>query len=106
MTILSDVQDYLTSIGGLVLSSKYDPDQLLAVIATEQELQAKKLKPGATGVAITEALCRRVYVNLSRRGYPLGVLETSGDSDGTAFIPTIEGEIRRLEAPWRRVTLG
>jgi hypothetical protein len=106
MAILDDVKAYLLSIGGTTLQSKYTDGQLNAAIDTETELQAKKLKPGAYGTAITEALCRRVYVNLSRRSYALGLIEQGGDSDSRTFTMSVDQEIRRLEAPWRRLVVG
>lgn len=106
MAILDDVKLYLTTIGGSTLSTKYSDAQLTLVINTEAELQARKLKPGAYGDAITEALCRRVYVNLSRRSYALGLIEQGGDGDSRTFTMAVDQEIRRLEAPWRRLVVG
>jgi hypothetical protein len=52
------------------------------------------------------AICRRVQVQLSRRGLPLGVIQQSGDAEGTTFMPNVDQEVRRLEAPYRKIVIG
>jgi hypothetical protein len=106
MAILDDTKAYLLSIGGTALQTKYTDAQLQEAIDVETELQSRKLKPGAFSAAITEALCRRVYVNLSRRSYALGLIEQGGDGDSRTFVMAVDQEIRRLEAPWRRLAVG
>jgi len=100
---LDDVKAYLASVG--VPAGRYSDTVLNQVIATEQDAQAHKchtIRPPA----MVEALSRRVQVNLAKRGLPLGVIEQSGDAGGTAFMPRLDPEIQRLEAPYRRVVIG
>ena len=102
MATLDDVKDYLASVG--VPAGRYSDDLLNKVIATEQSAQAHKchtIRPPD----MLEALARRVQVNLAKRGLPLGVIEQSDDR-GRVFMPTFDPEIRRLEAPYRKLVIG
>ena len=57
--------------------------------------------------ALTEALCRRVAHNLAVRALPLGVQATV--TDGAAlntYVGGTDAEVKRLEAPYRRRTVG
>ena len=102
MAILDDVKAYLATVG--VPTTKYTDQQLSQVISTESAAQTRKTGGNGSGTyELNEALCRRVYVNLSKRPFPLGVADASGDSDGRVFVPAIDREIRRLEAPFRRI---
>jgi len=99
---LDDVKAYLASIH--VPAGTYSDAVLLQVIATEQAQQAHKchtIRPPD----MLEALSRRVQVNLAKRGLPLGVIEQTDDR-GRAFMPTFDPEIRRLEAPYRKLVVG
>lgn len=106
MAILDDVKAYLASVG--VPTGRYSDSVLNQVIAVEQANQTKKLRSGTSAeLPVVEALCRRVQVTLAKRGLPLGVIETSGDGDGgRVFMPTLDPEIRRLEAPFRKLVVG
>jgi hypothetical protein len=55
---------------------------------------------------LREALCRRVQVNLAKRALPLGVIDQSSDGGGPSFVPRIDPEVRRLEAPYRKLVVG
>lgn len=84
----------------------------LALVA-EQHLQerccrvpaADDMTPAAVAArsVLEEALCRRVAVNLARRGVPLGMQLSDV---GTARISTKDPEVRRLEGPYRKVVLA
>lgn len=56
---------------------------------------------------LAEALCRRVAANLANRALPLG-LQSSITEVGASFARTGGGdrEVRRLEAPYRRLVVG
>jgi hypothetical protein len=97
------VKAYLASVG--VPPGRYSDTVLNQVIATEQAAQAHKCHT-VRPAPMLEALSRRVQVNLAKRGLPLGVIEQSGDADGRPFMPTFDPEIRRLEAPYRRIVIG
>ena len=54
---------------------------------------------------LLEALMRRVVRNLAMRRLPLAIAQ--GDADGGALIlPGRDPEVRRLEAPFRRLVCG
>ncbi|MBB3041152.1 hypothetical protein [Nocardioides soli] len=52
---------------------------------------------------LAEALCRRVAVNLARRGLPLGMQMSDV---GPARLTTNDPEVRRLEGPYRKLVVG
>lgn len=57
--------------------------------------------------ALTEALYRRVAHNLAVRAIPLGVQTTSTEAAAlNTYIPGSDAEVRRLEAPYRKRTVG
>jgi hypothetical protein len=54
---------------------------------------------------LAQALKRRVARNLAMRGFPIAVLQ--GDPEaGSLVLPRLDGEIRRLEGPHRRLIAG
>jgi hypothetical protein len=54
---------------------------------------------------LREALMRRVARNLAMRGLPLAV--NVGDADtASTILPGNDPEVRRLEAPWRKLSIG
>lgn len=112
MAILDDVKTYLGTVGvSTGVGTKYTDAVLNQVIAVEQAAQDHKCGAWASHTAaavtvLTEALCRRVQANLARRALPLGVIEQSGDAEGRAFLPSVDPEIRRLEAPYRKIRVG
>lgn len=56
---------------------------------------------------LAEALFRRVAHNLALRGLPLGVQATLSDSAvATNKVGGTDAEVRRLEGPFRRNTVG
>lgn len=55
---------------------------------------------------LSEALCRRVHRNLVVRGLPLGLQTSLSDSAVAVTRIGSDGEIRRLEAPYRKLPLG
>jgi hypothetical protein len=56
---------------------------------------------------LIEALCRRVAHNLALRNLPLGVQATVADAAvATNVVAGYDAEVRRLEAPYRRRTVG
>jgi len=54
---------------------------------------------------LREALMRRVAANLARRRLPLMVLRGDGEV-GDVVPPSRDSEVRRLEAPYRRMKVG
>lgn len=56
---------------------------------------------------LIEALYRRVAHNLALRALPLGVSTTLSESAvATDRVGGLDAEVRRLEAPYRRLVLG
>lgn len=56
---------------------------------------------------LAEALCRRVAHNLAVRGLPLGVsVDLTDVAVATTRVGGTDAEVRRLEAPWRRLVVG
>lgn len=93
----ADVADY---IGGA------DSSQLWGIqTALDGELsaQARVCRVEPYTADLFEAACRRVAVNIARRNVPLGVQMT--DVGGTR-IATYDPEVRRLEAPYRKLPVG
>lgn len=89
--------------------SSYTEDQLTAALAAESAAQAARCRVPAADAEwpadLAEALMRRVATNLARRNLPLAVLQ--GDAEtGATILPGSDPEVRRLEAPHRRVTVG
>ena len=54
-------------------------------------------------VDLKQALKRRVARNLALRALPVGI---QANDTGATYIAGRDPEIRRLEAPWRRVSVG
>jgi hypothetical protein len=55
---------------------------------------------------LAEALCRRVHRNLVVRGLPLGLQTSLSDAAVAVTRIGTDGEIARLEAPYRRLVCG
>jgi hypothetical protein len=55
---------------------------------------------------LRQALLRRVARNLAMRRQKLGLIMPSDEASQATFIPRLDGEIRRLEGPHRRLPVG
>jgi hypothetical protein len=55
--------------------------------------------------ALRQGLLRRVARNLALRGLPLAVLRGDGEA-GDTVLPGRDPEVRRFEAPYRRLKMG
>lgn len=100
MPTLVDVKAYLgpTSFGDAEIT-----DALNAEAASQRRLCQI---PADYPADLAQALKRRVARNLALRGLPLAVLR--GDSEGgdSTVLPGRDPEVKRLEAGYRRVTVG
>ncbi|WBQ02945.1 hypothetical protein [Kribbella sp. CA-293567] len=91
--------------------TQYEDADITAALTSEAAAQASRCRvPGdaATWPAdLAEALCRRVARNLAMRGLPLGLVVNAVD-DGESATTRVGAdiEVRRLEAPWRRLAIG
>jgi hypothetical protein len=97
--VLADVQDYLDDYS-------WSDAEINNALAAEAAAQRARLRPSAVfGSDLREALLRRVQRNLAMRRLPLATPQ--GDAEGgAAFIPRTDPEIRRLEAPHRKLSVG
>lgn len=65
--------------------------------------QARRCRVDPYNDALAGALLRRVQRALAMRNLPLGVLQ---DDSGSTRLGSTDPEVRRLEAPYRKVTIG
>jgi len=89
--------------------TSYSDAEIGAALAAELAAQSRVAKQPAADVAwpadLAEALFRRVARNLALRMLPLAVLQ--GDAEaGSLTPPGRDPEVRRLEAPHRRLVIG
>lgn len=78
-------------------------DEVTSAYAAEVNDQANRCRVDPYTDALGEALCRRVAHNLAMRGIPLGV---QFDEAGGTRISSVDPEVRRLEAPYRKLSVG
>lgn len=96
-----EVREYLGSS-----ADQWTEPELAGALAAETAAQARVCRVGAPYPAdLSEALMRRVARNLALRSLPLAVLQ--GDAEtGNTMLPGRDPEVRRFEAPYRKVTVG
>jgi hypothetical protein len=97
--VLADVQEYLEDYS-------WSDAEIVNALNAEAAAQRARLRPSAVfGADLREALLRRVQRNLAMRRLPLATPQ--GDAEGgAAFIPRTDPEIRRLEGPYRKLSVG
>lgn len=97
---VADVRAYDKSLTG------HSDAVIQGAINTETTAQAGKCRiPDPVPDDLDEALCRRVVCNLARRKLPLAMAQ--GDADGGPVMPpSRDPEVRRLEAPHRKMVMG
>lgn len=111
MFITADVLPVVT--GYLGADTSWTPAEIEQTVEAEIAAQAAVVRfpditTGDNGPpALLEALCRRVARNLAMRSSPLGV-QSSMTEFGTSAIRlgSTDPEVRRLEAPYRRLVVG
>lgn len=96
---LATVKTYLGS------TSVSDGEISNALTAETAAQEAACKVPANYPAGLSEALKRRVARNLALRGIPLAVLQGDAES-GSTVLPGRDPEIRRLEAPYRRLKVG
>ncbi|MBQ1039292.1 hypothetical protein [Micromonospora sp. C81] len=99
MPQVADVVEYLGQ-------TSHTEDQIQGALDAEAAAQRSVCRVGAVYPPdLREALLRRVARNLAMRQLPLAVLQ--GDAEiGGSVLPGRDPEIRRLEAPHRRLVIG
>lgn len=109
---LTTVKAYLAAADA---QASWDDDAVQAALDAETSDQASRCRIPTdpdTGVvnyppALVEALCRRVAHNLAVRALPLGVQATITDAAAlNTYVGGTDAEVRRLEAPYRRLVIG
>jgi hypothetical protein len=99
MPVVADVVDYLGE-------TSHTTDEIQDALDAESAAQRARCRVGAVYPDdLRQALLRRVMRNLALRQLPLAVLQ--GDADaGNTVLPGVDQEVRRLEAPHRRLVVG
>lgn len=100
MVTVDDMRAYDSSLSG------HSDASVQGAIDAETAAQGTRCRlPDPVPSDLTEALKRRVVRNLAMRRLPLAMLQ--GDADGgSTLLPTNDPEVRRLEAPHRRLSVG
>jgi hypothetical protein len=109
---LDEVLEYLK------LAGKDRDAEVTSALAAEVAAQRRVVRARAFGVDpvpglpstpypadLSEALKRRVARNLALRGVPLAVLQSDSEA-GPAILPGRDPEVRRLEAPYKKLIVG
>jgi hypothetical protein len=97
-----DVADYLREG-----AASWETEDLADALDAEAAAQRSVCRVGAVYPAdLRQALLRRVQRNLAMRQLPLAVLQGDADSGGADYLPRLDPEVRRLEAPHRRLVVG
>lgn len=96
MTTVPSAQDVATELGRSL-------DSIEGVLAAEVADQARRCRVEPYTDALASALVRRVQRALAMRNLPLGVIQ---DETGSTRVGSTDPEVRRLEAPYRRVVVG
>lgn len=100
MPDITDVNDYLGD-------HSYADEQLQDALDAEAAAQRARCRVRAVYPAdLRQALLRRVMRNLAMRGQPFSILQGDGEGGGNSVLPTNDPEVRRLEAPHRKWTVG
>ncbi|KRF19659.1 hypothetical protein [Nocardioides sp. Soil796] len=101
----------LTIVKAYLGNSEWDDTTITAALNAEAAAQAKACRvpsePTEWPADLAEALCRRVAANLANRNTPLGfqssLLETGGVIARTGGG---DREVRRFEAPYKKLVIG
>lgn len=100
----ADVDDYLGGAG----AHSWTDEQLADALDAEAANQRRVCQvPAAYPDDLRQALLRRAARNLAMRRQLTEQPRTDGDFDAPSFVsPGRDAEVRRFEAPWRRVGIG
>jgi hypothetical protein len=94
---LAELKDFLGDVAPL-----YSDAVLQDVLDSEAASQAGRCRTSTPLAApLVQALLRRCQRALALKAMPLGMTDLGGES--TAYIPSRDPEIRRLEAPYRKM---
>jgi hypothetical protein len=99
LVTVGDVEAYLGETSAT-------PDDITGALTAERRAQADRCRIDDYTEALREALLRRVARNLAARAVPIATF-TSFEGGGTsARVPQVDAEIKRLEGPYVRWTVG
>lgn len=96
---LADVKAYLGT------TSWTDPE-IQGALDAERAAQARVCRIDDYGDDLREALFRRVARNLAARSVPVASFTSFEGGATSTRVPVTDPEIRRLEAPYRRMVVG
>ena len=99
LATLDELRDYLGA------TSATDPE-LTTALHAERAAQAQRCRIDPYTHELREAVMRRVARNLAARSVPVATWTSfEGGATGTR-VPNTDAEIRRLEAPYRKLVIG
>lgn len=102
MPTVDDVAVYLRES-----AASWDRADLQDALDAETQAQADFCRIGAIyTLALRQALLRRVMRNLALRQLPLAVLQGDAEGGSSRLLPGRDPEVRRLEAPYRKLVVG
>lgn len=89
----------------------WSDDDLTGALIAEKAAQSRRCRVPIDDAPwpadLAEALYRRIASNLANRALPLGVSTTLSDMNAaTTRVGGLDREVRRLEAPYRKVSVG
>lgn len=100
MPTVTELADYLGD-------TSHDTPTLTAALAAEAAAQRARCKvPAVYPADLREALLRRVARNLAARSVPVASVSAFDGGVTSTRVPTSDPEVRRLEAPYRRLAVG
>lgn len=100
MPTTAEVLDYLGD-------TSHDTDTLTAALAAEAAAQRARCNvPAVYPADLREALLRRVARNLAARSVPVASFSAFDGGVTSTRVPGHDPEVRRLEAPYRRMVVG
>lgn len=104
---IPDLAAVKTYLGGETSASDAE---ITSALAAETALQAAMCRipaaPEDYPVPLGEALCRRVARNLYMRRIPSGLETINTEAGGMGVRISTDPEIKRMEAPYRRLVVG
>lgn len=85
----------------------FTDDELQEALDAEAAAQRAVCRvPAAFPADLREALLRRSARNLAMRQLPLAMVQGDAEAGGATLLPGRDPEVRRLEAPHRKLTVG
>lgn len=95
------------AVVGYVGPTSHTEEELQEALDAEAAAQRGVCRIAAVYPAdLREALLRRVARNLALRALPLAVLQGDAEAGGSTVLPGRDPEVRRLEAPHRKLPIG